>query len=72
MSDCNSLGKRLESAVKQVNRRVKGSEKFWSESGGDELLALRADAVSDGDKLSEFLEQLSKPQDGFRQYAHAA
>lgn len=62
----------MESAVKQVNRRVKGSEKFWSESGGDELLALRADAVSDGDKLSEFLEQLSKPNDGFRQYAHAA
>lgn len=62
----------MESAVKQVNRRVKGSEKFWSESGGDELLALRADAVSDGDKLSEFLRQLNQPNDGFRQYSHAA
>lgn len=62
----------MESAVKQVNRRVKGSEKFWSEDGGNELLALRADAISDGDKLTQLLSQFCLPNDGFRQYAHAA
>ncbi|MFG0256120.1 MAG: hypothetical protein ACF787_13660, partial [Rhodopirellula sp. JB053] len=30
----------MESAVKQIGRRVKSSEKFWSVKGGDELLAL--------------------------------
>lgn len=47
-------------------------ETFWSESGGGELLALRADAISDGDNLSEFLKLQSQPNDGLRQYAHAA
>lgn len=62
----------MESAVKQVNRRVKGSEKFWSELGGAELLALRADAISDGDQLTRLLSELAQPNDGFRQYNHAA
>lgn len=33
----------IESVVKQVNRRVKGTESFWSEQGGEAIQQLRAD-----------------------------
>jgi hypothetical protein len=33
----------MESTVKLFNRRVKGTEKFWSESGAEDVLQLRAD-----------------------------
>ena len=33
----------VESAVKQFNQRVKGTEKFWTEEGAEALLQLRAD-----------------------------
>jgi hypothetical protein len=61
----------MESAVKQVGRRVKGTEKFWSAAGGDQLLALRGDAVSDGSRLDQFLRQFSQPTTGMRDYAIA-
>jgi hypothetical protein len=35
----------IESTVKQINRRIKGTEKFWSE-GGDPMLHLVADRLS--------------------------
>ena len=62
----------MESAVKQISRRVKGSEKFWSAEGGDELLALRGDFVSDNNRLVNFLQQFARPTDGSRAYATAA
>ena len=31
----------VESTVKPFNRRVKGTEKFWSEEGAEALLQLR-------------------------------
>jgi hypothetical protein len=37
----------MESTVKQVSRRVKGTEKFWSTNGGEALLRLRGDYLSD-------------------------
>ena len=37
----------MESTVKQINYRVKGSEKFWSQAGAEALLQLRADQLSD-------------------------
>jgi hypothetical protein len=58
--------------VKQIGRRVKGSENFWSASGGDELLALRGDFISDGKRLDKFLQQFAGPTDGTRAYATAA
>ena len=36
----------VESAVKQFNQRVKGTEKFWTEAGAEALLQLRADYLS--------------------------
>jgi hypothetical protein len=62
----------MESAVKQVGRRVKGTEKFWSAGGGDELLALRGDYISDDNRLGTFLNQFARPNDGMRAYATAA
>jgi hypothetical protein len=35
----------VESAVKQFNQRVKGTEKFWTEAGAEALLQLRADSL---------------------------
>ena len=45
----------VESAVKQFNYRVKGTEKFWDEEGAEEILQLRADFLSDDDPLKAFL-----------------
>lgn len=36
----------VESAIKRINRRVKGSEKFWSEPGAEAILQLRADYLT--------------------------
>jgi hypothetical protein len=47
----------VESAVKQFNYRVKGTEKFWTEDGAEAMLQLRADDLSDGRILSEFWQR---------------
>ncbi len=36
----------MESTVKMFNRRVKGTEKFWSEDGAEAILQLRADQLT--------------------------
>ena len=43
----------IESTIKQVNRRVKGTEKFWS-TNADPMLQLRADAISETQNLEKF------------------
>src|SRR5208283_4522879 len=41
-----------ESLVKQISKRVKGTEKFWNDGpSGEAILQLRAAAISDGDRL---------------------
>ena len=40
----------VESTIKQINRRVKGSEKFWLESGAEAILQLRAAQLSQDDR----------------------
>jgi hypothetical protein len=42
----------VESLIKQFNRRVKGSEKFWLESGGEAVLQIRAAYLSSDDRAS--------------------
>jgi hypothetical protein len=44
----------VESVIKQINRRVKGSEKFWSEPGAEAILQLRADYLSETEIMSRF------------------
>jgi hypothetical protein len=40
----------VESTIKQMNRRVKGSEKFWLEGGAEAILQLRAAQLSQDDR----------------------
>jgi hypothetical protein len=62
----------MESAVKQINRRVKGTEKFWSEAGAEALLQLRADQLSDDQPLDEFWKRRQEAATGQRRYRPAA
>ena len=62
----------MESTVKQINRRVKGSEKFWSTPGGEALLALKAESLSDGPTLFSDLRTFAPPRPGYREYRSAA
>lgn len=44
----------IESQVKEINHRVKGTEKFWNDGdSGDAILHLRAAIISDGSELSD-------------------
>lgn len=43
----------VESTIKQINRRVKGSEKFWLEGGAEAILQLRAAQLSEDDRWNK-------------------
>lgn len=46
----------MESLVKEINHRVKGSEKFWNDpEGAEAILQVRAAALSEDDRLSNHL-----------------
>jgi len=62
----------VESAVKQFNQRVKGTEKFWSEQGAEALLQLRADHLSDDQPLQSYWQARQDSQTGQRPYRKAA
>lgn len=62
----------VESAVKQFNQRVKGTEKFWSEEGAEAILQLRADSLSDDAPLDTFWQNRQAQQTGQRPYRRAA
>ena len=45
-----------ESLVKQISKRVKGTEKFWNDGpSGEAILQLRAAVISDGDRLQHWI-----------------
>jgi hypothetical protein len=45
-----------ESLVKQISKRVKGTEKFWNDGpSGEAILQLRAAVISDGDRLHRWI-----------------
>ena len=56
----------VESTVKIFNRRVKGSEKFWSESGAEAMLQVRAAFLSEDGRLDRHLTE--RPCGPFRNY----
>ena len=62
----------VESTVKLINRRVKGSEKFWSEDGAEAILQLRADHLSDHQPLDDFWERRQNAATGLRPYRRAS
>jgi hypothetical protein len=61
----------MESMVKQINQRVKGTEKFWSEDGGEAILQLRADHLSEDEPLREFWKRRQANATGQRKYRKA-
>jgi len=56
----------MESTVKLFNRRVKGSEKFWGQSGAETILQLRAAFLSEDDRLDKHMK--TRPHSPFRSY----
>ena len=56
----------IESMVKQINRRVKGSEKFWTKDAGEAMLQLRADQLSDTAPLNLFWTRRAADASGTR------
>lgn len=58
----------VESMVKQISRRVKGTEKFWTEQGAEAVLQLRADYLSDGDVMAGFWQRRQAAATGQRHY----
>lgn len=61
----------MESTVKQVSRRAKGTQKLWSTEGGKALLRLRGDYISDSEPMNAYWKQTGKNADGCRAYLSA-
>jgi hypothetical protein len=61
----------VESTVKQFNRRVKGTEKFWSEQGAEAVLQLRADYLSETEPMERFWQERETTAPGRRLYRRA-
>jgi len=62
----------VESAVKQFNYRVKGTEKFWREVGAEGILQLRADYLSDDEPMAQFWKRRETSESGQPRYRKAA
>lgn len=62
------MSSHVESTVKQINYRVKGTEKFWSEEGAEALLQLRADYLSDDEPMEDFWQRRQDAATGQRRY----
>jgi len=60
----------VESLIKEINYRVKGTEKFWNEHGAENVLAVRAAALCDDERLDKHLAARSGCQ--FQRRAKAA
>jgi hypothetical protein len=61
----------VESVIKLINQRVKGSEKFWSEPGAEAILQLRADYMSETEIMNGFWSAREAQASGARTYRHA-
>ncbi len=61
----------IESTVKLINRRIKGTEKFWSRQTNEAVLQLRADYLSDSNPLAGFWRRYHANQTGSGAYRHA-
>ncbi len=62
----------VESTIKMINRRVKGSEKFWSAPGAEAILQLRADLLGEIEAFNKFWTRREAGATGFRPYRKAA
>jgi hypothetical protein len=62
------MSSHVESTVKQINYRVKGTEKFWTEAGAEAILQLRADYLSDDEPMEDFWQRRQERATGQRRY----
>jgi hypothetical protein len=56
----------MESAIKELNYRIKGTEKFWGEEGGAAVLQMKSDTLSASDPLSDFWKDRQTTRTGLR------
>ena len=50
----NRTSASVESVMKQVNRRLKGTEKFWLEGGAEAMLQVRAAYLSEDGRSERY------------------
>jgi hypothetical protein len=62
----------VESVIKMMNKRVKGSEKFWSEPGAESILQLRADYLGETETMSRFWLEREAQASRHRPYRRSA
>jgi hypothetical protein len=62
----------IESTVKLINRRIKGTEKFWQRATSEAVLQLRADYLSDSNPMASFWPRYHANQTGSNAYPHAS
>jgi hypothetical protein len=60
----------VESLIKEINYRVKGTEKFWNAYGAESILAVRAAALCDDERLAKHLD--ARPGCPFQRRTKAA
>ncbi len=58
----------MESTIKQLGRRVKGTEKFWLQENVEAILQLRADFLSDSRPLDDFWRRWQEKITGTNRY----
>jgi hypothetical protein len=58
----------IESTVKQINRRIKGTEKFWRTETSEGVLQLRADYLSQSEPIVPFWRRYQANQSGSNAY----
>ena len=56
----------VEALIKQLNRRVKGTEKFWNPAQAETILQLRAAYLCEDDRLAKHLK--NRPVSPYRTY----
>jgi len=56
----------VESTQKQINQRIKGTEKFWEDDSLEPLLQLKADDLSETHERDAFWNRRGAKHDGFR------
>jgi hypothetical protein len=62
----------VESVIKMMNKRVKASEKFWSEPGAEAILQLRADFLGETETMSRFWLEREAQASSHRPYRRTA
>ena len=62
------MSSHVESTIKQIKYRVKGTEKFWSDEGAEAVLQLRADYLSADEPLEGFWQRRQAAATGQRRY----